>query len=707
MEEGKKKKTLRVPSPDLQELEKRFFTEFKEAKEFREMVLEPEWAIAYDTAFSTTFPVDGGSAPIRGGSTMETFELLSHQVAEAANVESMPSSEMSVRYSFKYVRYLHSQASQNPPATIYVPTSTDLESQDGAEAATRLAEYGERDLDVYEVQDGRSLDTIVFGTGISKVWHNPWAGDFQFDEDASTITLAGEIQAKNVGPLSLFRDPNASVEDKVKYTFESHIFTLEEAIFRWPDDAEVLRKNKGKFLGKGTELIDSHQSWEKNLVLVLERYTRGLPENGMAGQHCWGVIDGEKFHILDGEVCVSPVPEANLPYQWHTDIDVPGRLEGKSFLDYTSRLQDLLDRVDTHIFQSLQQHSSIKLIAYRDSGVNTDNPVSTDGMETIWVDGMGHAPPTYLKPAQLMPDINVFRQRLVEAMEALAGLNEQMFGQVKRQLSGYAMQNAVNSANTTRTRFFVKYKRATQRFYDLYIALVQKYWSGDDMIDAVGKENAYSLTAFSVADLKGKYAFASEYGMSFSKDPETKQEQILQLAPYLEKAKVDPKEIVGRLGISDLRGLVDTGAQAKKRQMEVFKKMEAWWKKKGEAIVLPVYKNESHADMLTACNEYRMSARYQSLRSELQKAIDTHIDMRIKMAAMVQAGNAPGEGGKPIFPKDLESTPPPPPAQGAPGQAPQSGGVGGPPPGAPSMGGLPPELAAMMQGAGSPGGAPA
>jgi len=645
------KAVYKVQQPTIPELEKRLYDQLKKAKAYRENSLEPEWATNHFTVFSSASQLGEGGSDDRG--PISIYQDM------GPLIDSIPDSGVSIRYAFKYLRYLHSQAAANPPSVTFTPRTLDIQDRRAAEAATAFKEYGRKTLNVQDIQDWRTLETLVYGTGVSKLYFNPHAGEGEESEDGLSIKMKGEIEATHISVWNLFRDPDAMSVKKVKYVFEGALYDIEEAQSRWPEYAALFEKRKGLLLGKNMSSTTSTEEWLKTQVQVFEYTERGLPWNGMAGRQCFCIVEESRIRILD-KMCANPHPKAGLPYQWHTDIDVPGRLEGKSFLDYISRLQDLLDRIDSHVLANIQAHGSIKIVVYDDSGVTKDD-VSSDTYEVITVKGNGSAPPVYVSPPQLMPDITVYRQRILEGMEALAGMNEQMFGQVKRELSGYAVQNSINSANLTRHRFFVKYRATTEEFYSLYLLLAQEHMTGEEKIKVVGEEDAYSLKFFDKADLSGKYDFSTDYGTTFSLDPESRQEQILQLKDILKAAGVTDKQIVRSLGVSDLKGVVDIAERAKKRQMEIFDKIEALYNKGVEAGIEP-QKNEEHGMMLEACTEYRSSALFQTFDRELQALLDGHIDARMEAAAKIAAPPgppaSPGPPGPPGMPAGPQAMPP-------------------------------------------------
>lgn len=617
---------------------KKLLKQFVNAKENRTKYYEAQWGINEATAFSAYWDQGG-----EGEAQAQPIDIYN---AVAASANDGPDSSMGICYSFKYLRYLHAQASANPPACIPTPRTADYGDRRAASVADAFIHYGRKQLNVQEVQDLRSLGCLLHGSGFSKLWYNPAIGEIKVDEEEGTVETKGEIDSHVRWVWDVWLDPDAREWKKVKYLYDRYLIPIDEACSRWPNQEKFLESKKGKFQSNsGTRTQgDKH---EEEMVEVYEYWEAGAPWNGYLGRHAWLHMENDKACVVLGEIEENEHPEQKLPYQIHTDIDVPGQVYGKAFLDYIARLQDLLNRLDSFTLEQIQAHGNVRLVIYDDMEVGEQT--TNNSWDVIQVKGNGGTPPLYINPPQLMPDMFRFRQQLIEGMEALSGMNESMFGQIKRELSGYATQSAINSANLTRRRFFVKFKYCTEEFYRSYLELIQMHYKQAVQLKIVGKEDGVSIAFYKGSDLKGNYDFDTDYGTSFSLDPESRREEVLSLQPLLEKAQYSAGQILGFLRFSDAKGPIDLASRAKMRQYEIFDEMEATFMEKGVSKLIEPKKNEDHVPMLEACKEYRSSAQFKYLPDELQNLMDAHIDARTEQAAAVaagaQAGGAPVAGG--------------------------------------------------------------
>ena len=621
----------KIQTPSAAERLKVVHKEFINSKNMRAKYHENQWAANEEAVFASQWDRGLGNQG-EGATPIDVYAAI------ASRAMDTPDSSMSISYIFKYVRFLHSQASANPPSCIPTPRTGEYADRRAALVADSFIHYGRKKLNVQNIQDLRTYGCLIHGTGISKLWWNKAIGPIKTDVANATVETLGDIDSCAKWVWEIYLDPTAATWDKCRFLYDKHRIPLQEAIARWPDQAKFLVEKKG-VINDASGNKDKGDKYEEDMVEVYEYWEKGQPWNGYIGLHCWLWMNDTTVVLL-GEMEENDTPDRALPYQIHTDIDVPGQIYGKSFVDYIARLQDILNRVDSFTYEQIQAHGNVRLVVFDDMQV--DEQVNTDTYNILQLKGgNGGIPPLYIQPPQLMPAIGEFRQHLIEGMEALAGMNEQMFGQFKREISGYAAQSAINSANLTRRRFFVKFQFATESFFRLYLELVQSHYDESKKLTIVGKEDGVSLAFFNGADLAGEYDFDTDYGTSFSLDPESRREEVMQLKDLLVEAKYSATQILGFIRLSDSKGPVDLVSRAKLRQYEIFDKMEAAFMS-GVPIFIAPEKNENHVPMLEACTEYRSSAQFVYMSKELQQAIDKHIDERVDMAASVAAGTAPG-----------------------------------------------------------------
>lgn len=593
----------------------------KLAKSVRE-AFEPRWQTNHNTIFNPRM----NSADVPNPSFTSLSQVINQDLDGSE-------SEISINYVFKYVRFIHAQMSANPPSVIPKPTSTEYNDRRAAEVADNIIQYLRKKLEIQEVCDSISLETLSYGTGVGKVWWNPLIGDLRdYDPETCELTMEGEAVVECVPLANVWFDPEARTNKTIKWAFQKHVMTMEEALFRFPEHKQEIEQNQGNFRPQFWDTTTREQA--KDMFEYYEYYEKALPWNGMAGRHCFMTEGG----LMLSPVKASPMPGGAMPFFVLTDIDIPHQLYGRTFVDYLIRLQQVLNQLDSTVLDQIQAHGVARLVLF--AGAEVEDESLTNGAWDF-VKISGSQAPYYINPPQLMPDMHRFRQQLIEGMESIAGVNESMFGQVKRELSGFSLQTAINAGNMVRRRLFNKYTLAVEIMYTRLLEVVQQYYTDKRRIEVVGDEDAIGVAYYQGADIANGYTLSVDYGTSFSLDPASRREEIMQLLPWLEKAGVDLKQVLSLLKLNELNVVYDMFKLAERRQLEVFDEMISLNDGGARDIYIPPQKNELHADMLPFAQRFRMSAKYKYLPLRVKENIDKHIDERAEMLAQQAVPAAP------------------------------------------------------------------
>ncbi len=619
-----------VKDLSIEDLKKKIKEELKADMAYRKDMFEDQWAINEAAIYPDNV------RNIKNG-TDESGHMVDMPTSIAARrQESTSSVSMETCYAMKYARYLLAQASANPPSCIPTPKTADYGDRKGALAADGFLTYGRKKTITQEIQDRRMLGTFTYGTGFSKTFFNKKLGDIKTDKENETVETFGDIDSYSPSTWNVWLDAKAKCEEDIEHFFEKTTKSSDECCSRWPEFED-------RFYADNKKENEVNQLYKKHTKEIWEYWLRGDPWNGFAGCMAYFLFENDEVTILESDV--NPFPGARLPYRIQGDIDEPAQVYCRSVIDYIAPLQLLLNFLDTTVTQQAEVHGSAKLVIW--GGMKLANE-AIDNSFTKVLEVSGYAngvTPQYIKPASLLQHIPYIRDRVLQGMEALAGLSESSFGQVNREMSGFASQTAINSANLTRRRFFVKYQKVTEDTCNDYLELVQMHYKEKKQLKIIGKEDAFTIGYFNGADIEGKYDFTSEYGTALSLDPASRREEIMLMMPLLEKAKVSPKQILGYLRMSDSKNAIDIAERARTRQFEIFDEMEATYMLTEELNQIEPEKNEEHADMLEACREYRVSAQFKTLPPDLKKLIDEHYDLRLAAASALSAQPADTTGG--------------------------------------------------------------
>lgn len=538
--------------------------------------------------------------------------------------DSLYSGSVGINYAFKNLRFIHAQMAANPPSVVPKPTSSDRENRERADAANQVLNYGRKQYNLQEISDRRNLYTLTYGTGFTKSRWNPDGGrPIDVNKETGVITMEGDFERTVPDIWDIYLDPNARQVESLRYYFEKITIPWDEAIARWPGEAnekllQKFRKNdKGQSQMEGGE-GSAFERGRYDVVELYEYWEKGLLENGYLGRFCLCSRNGDLFSSVmpnpERYADISPmikseeekgIAVAILPIHIMTDIDVPGRVWGKSCIEYVVAIQDNLNRLDNATLDNVKIHGVARLITFEGSEINKEGSVVTTPTETILV--AGNQAPKYIEPMPTPDIVPVLLARYKQGTDDMMGVNEAMMGQQSRETSGYSMQYSVNQGNIIRFRLFNKYRAVTEEEAKSFLRIVSNKWETGRIICVAGKEKSFLAKRIKGVDIDSGYALSVDYGSDFSLDPATKRDEILAISPLLEKAGLDFKLIVQQLKLHDISGLYDNLDYPKDRQQEIFTEMVT------KGIYIPPIPGQNNLGMLAYANEYVMTAEFNDL----------------------------------------------------------------------------------------------
>ncbi len=559
--------------------------------------------------------------------------------------------DLGINYMFKNLRFIHAQMSANPPSVVPRPASNDPDDRRKADAADRLVRYAMREYSLQDKVDKASLNTLLYGTGIMKTIWNVDKGDIlDVDESTGALEMEGEFDITIPAIWNIFIDPDATSFEEVNFIFEKITVDWEEALFKWPEKAEMLAKHRIK--NATTSTYTSSESLLRptkyDVVELFEFWEKGTPMNGYLGRFCICTKDGDLVsELMPNPERYAPVGNSKtkakraqiavLPYHFLTDIDVPQTVWGKSFVEFGSNIQDKLNKMDTVTLEAVQAHGVPRMILPEGSEI-AEGSITNSPWDVIKITGT--QVPSFMNPMplpQIMPELLA---RYKTGIDDMSGVNEAMMGQQSRETSGFSMQYATNQGNMIRRRLFNKYTQFVEDIYKSFLRIVRKHWEIPRTICVLGKEKAFEAMDIKGADIDHGFDLVVEYGSSLSLDPTTRREEIMTLMPIFEKAGVETRQILRMLKLNELSGMYDTLDMAADRQREVFEEMCA------NGIYLAPEELQDHKNMLTYAYMYIMTSEFKYITDEEKNLVRRHIKEREQLAA--QGAQAAAQANGPV-----------------------------------------------------------
>lgn len=634
-----------------QELAKRL----REAKEYRSRY-ENHW----ENAEQLVFDSEGGL----GGSNIGSHPSFGSELA-GSELDFSNITQNCARV-FRNFNFIHSQMSANPPSVIAEPTTDDMDDRLAARAADRLVSHGRTTYDMAESIDIQAYNTLTYGTGYLKLVYDSGQGEIVDIDEDDNLVMEGDLDIRTPNVWNIFLDHHAESSSKVRYVFEEIKMELSHAIGKWPEHKEILEKQAtGQDSASSTTYDYSKPGKE---VSVYEYWEKGLSENGYDGRYILHLKDGtilgdiqpnphrfmaaetvrqvKKKYENKGEKFIQAILEkipqkAELPYHILTHVDIPNSPYGKSILDFVAPIQQNLNRLMLTALDNAAAHGAVRLVLPSANEIEDDSLVNSS-FKVIKVDGPAGAYQLHM-PA-LLGDLGPMMDREMQQIDDIMGVNDSQFGQIKRETSNAALQSAAAQGSMIRRRLFNKYTKTVEGIYKQYLKLVRKHFDTDRLYHLIGKEHPLEALEVKTMDLDGGYDLKVTYGTSFSLDPLTRREEIIQLMPFFEKTGVPNSTIADMMQLNELRGMYDKTRVAKERQMEVIEMMVE------TGYYIRPEPNQDHKNMLAAALDYVMTREFADLDQEYKDLINRHIDERKSMGASEETTGVPEAPALPPMP---------------------------------------------------------
>jgi hypothetical protein len=304
---------------------------------------------------------------------------------------------------------------------------------------------------------------------------------------------------------------------------------------------------------------------------------------------------------------------------------------------YQGPLQDLHNQMLNVMVDTLEAHGVPRIIL-PDGTEISDESITNTPWDVIKINNDGGKDPRFMEPMAMPAAFGDLLQLVAGGIDAMAGVNDSMFGVQQREQSGFSMQYATNQGNMIRRRLFNKYVKLVEGIYKSYLNLVRKHWTTS------GKEKRFEATAIKGTDIDGGFDIVVEYGASLSLDPTSRREEILTLSPLFEKAGVQPNTLLGLMKLNDLDSLYDRTQLARDRQKETFEEIIE------KNLYIPPREMQDHQGMLQFAYEFLMTSEFKYLLPEQQALIEEHIKAREQLVANQATGQMGGPAAGPGAP---------------------------------------------------------
>lgn len=628
--------TDREPGDDSQKFLRDLKRRLKKADELRRDLFI-EWQ-ACDDAYqvvSKNYRGDGAMRTYDADEASSAFldaELTSDGIGDKVEPASLKAAQACM--------FLHSKLIVSEPTVTITPFTNDQSDRKAAEFAKRFIKDFRKRSNLDEVLEGGVyLDVAVRGHGVCYIGWNPSLGELDTDGNPK-----GDFEVEHVAPHDFIIDTAATSFIKSNWCIRIRSVTLEEALYLFPDEKATIlnfvRKKHERNTNDYRDLGKADFDFEAETVQIHEYWEKGLPWNKFEGKHFYFLYDERCDPLVLGGIHPHPYKHKKLPFVVLTDIDIADSPYGMSRVVQASVNFDALSTIYSIVMSNAIMHGQIHLLY--PSGELPKELLRDATYRAIPYSPHSGAKPEHLKPTTVSGDFWTLHASIEREIDALYGMGESSQGQVKRELSSFTVQQAIEMDDKFRVRLFNKKKRAIEELYKQSLSLAQQFIGDSRAISAGGMELADEYLLFTGADLDGGYSVVVDYGMYIPADPAAKKQQVLELIKLgiMEQAGLDPKKLISLLVDGDMLSIKDLAEGAREVQ-------EAENVKMSQGVPVDVEKFHEHEDHIFSISAYMNTQEFESLDQGVKQIFVEHAEKHKKALAEILAKSAPANQPQP------------------------------------------------------------
>ncbi len=596
--------------------------------------------------------------------------------------------------------FMQSKLTLSEPTAITKAYTSDEAAHNAARYAQMVIEHIKVATSLKtEMEKDFNLNAGSLGTAIMKVGWNPDGGKQAFDVPANfdpmrdEFTMEGDYEFRSVSPYNFIMDPNSTnFHYNAENCAELRRIPLNQIIYkikkRFRNEPEKMTQMleflenfslecaNREFAGKMGD-VAKNQIQRGQYVLLWEYWERAEPWNGLLGKYSVfaDVADSDKARLLFTQP--HPYDHKQLPFAVLTDMDVAEDAYGLSRAVLSLACTDAISQLYTQVLANIELHGSIRLLV--PEGAISNEYLSDAPYKPINYNAALGEKPSYLTPSTVTNDIWRLHALMEKEIDAIYGANEFSRGEIPRELSSFAVSQAVERDDQFRIRIFNKKKEVVKRIIEQSLENTKQYVTEERAFMIAGDTNSYALESFSGADIMGAFGTFVSYGMYQPADPHAQKQQLLEVVKtgIYEKAGGDFKKLIATLVDGDMVDVRDMFEAAKVVQKhEIVRLING-----EESPVQDWHEHYAHYDEVT---RYMQSVQFERMDPEIQRRVFEHsaehkkIIVELEAKAKQPAPMAPG--GSPAIPGALPQPAPGgmPTMQGQPTPQPTPGAVPGP-----------------------------
>ena len=459
----------------------------------------------------------------------------SRELLFAADERTSRAPKIVVNQIFDLVETRISKLTRFRPSVAILPANDEYSDKQNARTAKAALDHRWYDVDIDRKLNLLELQADIFGESYIYVHWDKQAGDELpaakrlrasgkesiETEDGKKINLKkrvrlGDVSYRNITPDRLLTDKNDCWDDVEHVTFVEYV-NIEKLKARYPDKQKDIKEN-GERLYDITSLDDKRTFSDEVMVLHLfHKPTEEMAE----GRYICATLDC----ILEN--IPFPYSHGEIPFVRQTDIDVPGELHGRSFVNQVLAQQKHYNHIMSAIARNHGIAAAPKWIMPKGAC-----DIKTLNNEITVVEYKGPIAPRLERmeptPREMFEHLGTLRA----GMEQGSGIHAVSRGQPPAGIkSGIALQFLDEQENERANNRVSKRNSVILKLAKLSLSLMGQFYKEDDerMIKILGPDGSLQTEIFKATDWDDSYDVRIQKASFLPEQKATRVQTIIDL----------------------------------------------------------------------------------------------------------------------------------------------------------------------------------
>lgn len=390
----------------------------------------------------------------------------------------------------------------------------------------------------------------VCGEVLTEVVWNPAIGD---RVKRGAIERVGDVEIKLKAPWTWLPAPSHH-RDGIRWGIDIvEVLHIEEARKKY--DKASLEPDTNKYIFSFNQELHEKREDEVVVYRVIE------PPNEYNDTGCfWTIINDE----LVGETETYPYSHNEFPFEWHTDIDVPGRLFPISFYQHLQPIQHVYNRLTSIMVRNallvghphiLMPKGAAKIEAF------TNAPTAIEFSGTI--------EPKIATFNSIPNEFFTFRKEVLQELGQIGGIQGVSRGAPPSGVRAASMLRFYEEQEEQRASTqIIKHNELIRKIFLKAASIIADYYplNKERLIRVVGKENQYKVQTFIESKPSSEYDVIIVNSTGFAESKAGRLEE-LQLIQQMAPGVLTPEQIADVLELKNTQKAYDI-ATAALRQAE-------------------------------------------------------------------------------------------------------------------------------------------